>query len=157
MKEIVDFVAMSDRRYAFMALAAYFQRCTSEERQSLIAHWPFGVGWEYPSPWSLAWPDDSGFSSEERMMASLICDCLVGPSNDRRDDIMGFAVVYNSAKLAGIDPNVLFDRAIAVAPSRTGEAMKSFISRPDEGKSMDAFMLKVRHDTEGRSKLAISV
>jgi len=157
MNPVTDFVVMQDRRHAFMALAAYFQQCTNEERQRLIAGWPFGVEWEYPSPWSLAWPDDSGFSPEERMMASLICDCLVGQNPDRRDDIMGFAVVYNSANLARIDPKALFDRAIAVAPSRIGEAMKSFIRRPDEDKSMDAFMLKVKHDAEGRPKLTISV
>ena len=157
MSTVADLVSMPDRRRAFMALAAYFQHCTKEERQSLIAGWPLGVKWEYPSPWNLAWPDDSGFSPEERMVASLICDCLEGQSPDRRDDIMGFAVVHASANLAGIDPRNLFERVIELAPPRVGEAMKSFINRPDEEKSMEAFMLKVKQDAAGRPKLAISV
>jgi hypothetical protein len=155
MNQVADFVSMQDRRHAFMALAAYFQRSTKDERQRLISGWPFGVKWEYPSPWNLAWPDDSGFSPEERMTASLICDCLEGQDSDSRDEIMGFAVVYISANLAGIDPKALFERVIAVAPPRIGEAMKSFIDRPDEDKSMDAFMLQVKHDAAGRPKLAI--
>jgi hypothetical protein len=157
MSTVDDLASMPDRRRAFMALAGYFQRCTKEERQDLIANWPLGAKWEYPSPWTLAWPDDSGFSPEERMVASLICDCLEGQGPDRRDDIMGFAVVYASARLAGIDPKALFSRVIEVAPPRTGEAMRSFLARPEEDKSMDAFMLKVKHDAAGRPKLAISV
>ena len=155
MSTITDFVSMKNRRDAFMALAAHFQVCSDGERQRLIQGWPFDAKWEYPSPWTLAWPDDSGYSSEARMLASLICDCLEGGKGDIRDVILGLAIVYNSAILAEIDPNALFARIIVIAPSNMGSVIKSFVSSPDASKSMKAFMLKVIKDPQGRAKLEI--
>jgi len=61
---------------------------------------------------------------------------------DARESIMGFAVVHNSCKLAGIDPKPVFEEIAVAVGGAAAQALRDFSSRDAEDQSMEAFMLK---------------
>jgi hypothetical protein len=157
MSSIPELIALKDRRRAFMELAGWFWTCGVSDRAAIVSGWPFGSEWEYPSPWKLAWPDGSGDSSEDRMMALLAYYCIAGTGPDSRDVVVAFAIIHNAAILAGLDPQVLFARARAIAEPNVAKVIDSFMQMPADEKSMDAFMLKVVRDADGQPTLTISL
>ena len=157
MKRVAELIAMKDRRRAFMELASWFQRCNETDRMEIVAGWPFGVEWQYPSPWKLAWPDGTNESSEERIMALLTYYCIEGVGPDNRDAVFAFAIIHNAAILAGLDPDALFAKARALAHSKVAIAIDSFVRMPAEEKGMGAFMLKVVRGPDGQPQLSVSM
>jgi hypothetical protein len=157
MKRIAEIVATKDRLCAFMEMAGWFQKCGEADRIAIIAAWPFNAEWQYPSPWKLAWPDGTGYSSEERIMALLTYYCIEGVGPDNRDAVFAFAVVHNAALLAGLNPHALFAKARALADSNVALSIDAFMGMSDEEKSMDAFMLKVVHGPDGQPQLSVSI
>jgi hypothetical protein len=157
MTYIAELLAMKDRRRAFMELAKWFQTCSANDRAAIVAGWPFDAEWEYPSPWKLAWPDESGDSPAERMLALLTYYCIEGAGPDSRDVVIAFAIIHNAAILAGLDQQALFARAREMADPNLARGIDSFMQMPAEDKSMDAFMLKVVTDPDGQPTLSISM
>lgn len=157
MTRISEIVAMKDRRRAFMELADWFRNCSEADRAAIVAGWPFGAEWQFPSPWKLAWPDGSGDSSEERILALLTYYCIEGVGPDRRDSVFAFAVIYHAAIVAGLNPQMLFEEAKAVADSEVKLAIDAFIRMSAEEKSMDAFMLKVVRGPDGEPQFGIAM
>lgn len=136
--------AVADRRNpaACIAFAKDFLDAPPAERAEVVKSWDPELKWELPSPQRLACIDETPGSPVERIRADLLFQVLGLSGADAREAIMGFAVIHNSCKLAGIDPETIFEEIADAVGGAGATALRDFANRDPEDKSMEAFMLE---------------
>lgn len=70
-----------------------------------------------------------------------------------REVLVCWAHVYHSCLAAGIVPEELFRRAASVSAPGVARMMMDFINRPEEHKSMKAFDLVSRTNSDGETEI----
>lgn len=125
-----------------IAFANDFIVASSGERTEVVASWDPTLEWALPNPWRLACADDAPGSPTERIRTDLLFQALGLSDVDLRESIMGFAVVHNSCKMAGVDPRPIFEEIAEAVGGAASLALLDFANRDAEDQSMGAFMLK---------------
>ena len=102
----------------------------------------------------LACRKNERYSCNERLLAILVYDAIENLKKEEfREKLVGWAHVYQSCLAAGIVPEELFRRAASVSSPRMAQMMMDFINRPEEDKSMKAFELISRTNSDGETKI----
>ena len=152
--ELEMVLRLPDRGEAYQRLSALFLNGPSELRDLIRARWAFGVKWTYPNPQRLACGKNERYTCEERIAATLIYDAIENFSSENiRDKLVAWAVVYHSCLAAGIVPEEQFSRVASIASPEVYQAMMDFVNRPREDKSMGAFMLVKRTNMDGETEI----
>jgi hypothetical protein len=152
--ELEQVLQLADRSEAYQRLAALFLNGPEELRNLVRAKWDFGVKWTYPNTQRLACRKNERYSCEERIVATLIYDAIENlRSEDMRDKLVAWAVVYHSCHATGIVPDEQFSRVASISSPSIAQAMTDFINRPEEDKSMNAFMLVERKNVDGETEI----
>ena len=141
-EKLEKIIEMDDRLEALFSLCRYFEQCDDGERAKIREMWDFGVEWDYPDQFRLAQKLDGQRPPEERIRASLVCDSIDQSPGDPRDKLFGFALIYNSAQAAGMNPDSLFQDVAAISSEGIAKMLKVFAERINELKSPEAFCLK---------------
>jgi hypothetical protein len=153
--ELERLLRLADRRDAFQLLTALFLKSPEHVRGMIRSRWDFGVKWIYPNPQRLACRKNERYSSEERIAATLVYDAIEDlRTEELREKLFAWAVVYHSCLAAGIVPEEQFRRAASVSTPKMAEAMNGFITRPAEDKSMEAFMLVAHMNIDQETEIA---
>ena len=134
---------------ACVAFAEDFLKASHAERDEVVNSWDPTLKWALPNPWRLACADEAGGASEDRIRTALLFQALGFSDVDTRESIMGFAVVHNSSKLAGIDPRPIFLAIADAVGGAASRALRDFASRDPEDQSMEAFGVKAVADACG--------
>ena len=127
---------------ACITFSKHFLAASPSERAEVVRSWDPELRWALPSPWRLACKGDSPGSPIERIRTDLLFQALGISVVDARESILGFAVVHNSCKLAGIDPQPVFEEIAVAVGGTAGQALRDFSKRDPEDQSMEAFMLE---------------
>jgi len=147
---------MKDRGEAFLLLAEQYINGESEFRDFVRDGWDFGVQWEFPNPSSLACQKHEKRTCEEKIKASLVYEVIASRGGqDARDNLVAWAVIYQSCCLAGIDPNGIFKEVAQVSPDDLKLRLNAFITRKSEDKSLEAFMLKKQINANGEIEILL--
>lgn len=118
-----------------------FLNAPSGERAEVIRSWDPALEWSLPNPWRLACTDETPGTPEERIRTDLLFQTLDLSDVDVRESIMGLAVAYNSCRLAGIDPNPVFEEIANAVGGVASQVLQDFSSRDADDQSMESFML----------------
>ena len=129
-------------RSACIRFAKDFLAAPSAERGEVVKSWDPELRWALPSPWRLACKDDAPGSPIERIRTDLLFQALGISGIDSCESIMGFAVVHNSCKLAGVDPQPVFEEIAYAVGGVAAQALRNFANRDVQDQSMEAFMLE---------------
>ena len=146
------YAALSARRAdpaAIVELGARFLAAPPAEREAVRAAWDEREAWATPDPWRLACAADRPGSAAERVTAALVHQALALGTGDERDAIVSLAILWNSAELAGLDPDALFERVAAAFPGKQGASLRRFAARRPEDRSLAAFLLSAVPDPGG--------
>ena len=145
---------MVDREEAYLRLVALFMQGPEEVRDLIRAKWDFGAKWIYPNPQRLACLKNEKYSCVQRVLASLVYDAIENLKNeDSREKLVVWAVVYHSCIAAGLIPQELFKRVASVSSQEIARLMTDFIGRRIEDKSMEAFMLISKTNSDGETEI----
>lgn len=134
---------------AVIAFAESFLAAPPSERAEVVDLWNPELDWTLPNPWRLACLSETPGSPRQRILTDLLFQALKYSSVDSRESILGFAVVFNSCKLAGLDPVVIFQEVASAVSGSASEALLSFVQREPEDQAMEAFMLTAVKDSGG--------
>jgi len=152
-EQLEEILKLVDRQDAYQRLVALFLQGPEEARDLIRAKWDFGLKWIYPNPQMLACRKNERYSCDERALAILIYDAIENAKKeDIREKLVGWALVYHSCLAAGIVPEELFKRAASVSSPGMAQMMTDFINRPKEYKSMKAFDLISRTNSDGETE-----
>jgi hypothetical protein len=145
---------LADRQDAYQRLVALFLQGPEEARDLIRAKWDFGFKWVLPNMQRLACRKNERYSCDERLLAALVYDAIENGKNEEfREKLVGWANVYHCCLAAEIVPEELFSRAASVSSPRTAQLMMDFINRPEEAKSMKAFDLISRTNSDGETEI----
>jgi hypothetical protein len=136
--------ANRDDPLACLAFAKDFLNAPRHERAEVVKMWDPQTQWALPNPWRLACQDEAPGSSAERIRTGLLFEALYLPylaAIDIRDVLVGLGIVFNSCKLAGIDPGPMFEDIGQAVGGEAQRELRKFITRDTEAKSMEAFGL----------------
>jgi hypothetical protein len=155
-EELEEILKLIDRQDAYERLVAIFLQGPEEVRDLIRTKWDFGFKWVYPNMQRLACQKNERYSCDERLLAILVYDAIENMKmkiEDWRDKLVAWAVVYHSCLVAGIVPEELFRRAASVSSPSMAQMMRDFINRPEEAKSMKAFDLVSRTNSDGETEI----
>lgn len=153
-EKLEQILKLDDRQDAYQRLVALFLQGPEEARDSIRAKWDFGMKWILPNIQRLACQKNERYSCEERILAALVYDAIENPKKvDFRDQLVLWAHVYQSCLAARIVPEELFRRAASVSSPGMGQMMMDFVNRPEEAKSMKAFDLISRTNSDGEIEI----
>jgi len=153
-EQLEGILRLADRQDAYQRLVALFLQGLGEARDLIQAKWDFGFKWVFPNMQRLACRKNERYSCDERLLAALVYDAIEnGKNEDFREKLVGWAVVYHSCLAAGIVPEELFRRTASVSSPSMAGMMMDFINRPEEAKSMKAFMLVSRTNSDGETEI----
>ena len=145
---------LADRQDAYQSLVALFLKGPEEARDLIRAKWDFGLKWVLPNIQRLACRKNERYSCDERVLASLVYDAIKNlKKEDLREKLVKWAHVYHSCLAAGIVPEELFRQAASVSSPSMAQMMLEFINRPEEAKSMKAFELVSRTNSDGEIEI----
>jgi len=148
-EQLEEILKLADGEDAYQRVVALFLQGPEEARDLIRAKWDFGFKWVYPNPQRLACRKNERYSCDERALAFLVYDAIENLKNEEpREKLVGWAVVYHSCLAAGIVPEELFRRAASVSSPRMAQMMMDFINRSEEAKSMKAFELVSRTNSD---------
>lgn len=154
LEQLEEILKLADGQDAYQRLVALFLEGPEEARDLIRAKWDFGFKWVLPNMQRLACRKNERYSCEERILAALVYDAIENLKNeDPRERLVGWANVYHCCLVAGIVPEELFRRAASVCLSGLGRMMMDFINRPEESKSMKAFDLISRTNSDGETEI----
>ncbi|MDR1181553.1 MAG: hypothetical protein LBL13_06215 [Bacteroidales bacterium] len=157
-KNFREILESDDRYKAYMSLVDLYMKDTPELRAYVNRQWDFGVKWVYPNQKRLACAKGEIFSREERLRASLAYDAISAKyESDIRENLIAYAVIYNSCLYASIKPNVIFTQVINVAPKEVADSLRRFLARPSQGKDMAAFMLKAVKNADDETEIQLNI
>jgi hypothetical protein len=153
-EELEEILKLIDRQDAYERLVAIFLQGPEEVRDLIRTKWDFGLKWNLPNIQRLAYQKNERYSCGERVLAILVYSAIANPKKvDFRDKLVAWAVVYHSCLVAGIVPEELFRRAASVSSPSMAQMMRDFINRPEEAKSMKAFDLVSRTNSDGETEI----
>lgn len=154
--DIDSILSMADREEAFLLLAERYASEGSELRSFVREGWDFDVQWEFPNPSRLACRKHEKSSCEERIKASLVYEVITSSTDaDVRDNLVAWAVIYQSCCFAGIDPDATFKQVARLAPDDFARRLNAFIARQPEDKSLEAFMLQKHINADGETEILL--
>lgn len=138
-----DLFTISDRTAAYMGLAKRYIHGSDDDRCWIVAGWDFGVDWAYPNWQRLACKTGEAYEPEEKIRAFLVSQAITAakPTVDVRDDLVGLAIIYQSAVAAGLDANKEFGYIASISPPPVRALLEDFAKRADADKSLAAFRL----------------
>ena len=84
--------------------------------------------------------------SPEKIFLGVVALVIEDLHFDARDTMIPLAALHNSGLKLGLDPDEIFRRAAVLASDKMSEYLISFVNRPQNLKSLEAFMLE---ETEG--------
>jgi len=87
--------------------------------------------------------------SAEKIFLGVIALAIEDLKFDWRDTMIPLAALHNSALKLGLDPDEIFRRAAVLASDKMSEYLISFVNRPQNLKSLEAFMLEETEGVEG--------
>ncbi len=126
-----------------------FLSASISDRTAIVNTWNAQLAWALPNPWRLACTSEAPGSPQERILVDLLFQALGFSQGDSRESIMGLAVVFNSARLAGLEPRSIFEEVAQAVPGPARDALIAFARRDPEDQSMAAFMLTAVEDPGG--------
>jgi hypothetical protein len=129
-----------------------FLNAPRRERAEVVNVWNPQTQWVLPNPWRLACLDEAPGSPAERIRTNLLFRALHLPhlaAIDIRDVLVGLGIVFNSCKLAGIDPRPMFEEIAQAVGGDAQRELRKFIARDTAGKSMEAFKLAAVPNPDG--------
>jgi hypothetical protein len=142
-------LASREDRATCISFAIRFLSAPRAEQAAVLEKWDSKLEWALPNPWRLACADEEPGSTVDRIRTDLLFQALGYSEVDSRESIMGFAVVHNSCRLAGLDPRPIFEQIARAVGGVAGSAIRSFASRHPEDQSMEAFMLTAVENPAG--------
>jgi hypothetical protein len=153
-EQLEEILKLADRQDAYQHLAALFLQGPDEARDLIQAKWDFGLKWVYPNMQRLGCRKNERYSCDERILASLAYDAIANPKKeDFREKLLAWAHIYQSCLAAGIVPEELFRQAASVSSPDVAKMMMDFINRREEHKSMKAFDLITRTNSDGEIEI----
>ena len=153
-EQLEGILKLVDGQDAYQRLVALFLQGTEEARDLIRAKWDFGFNWVYPNMQRLACRKNERYSCDERLLAALVYDAIENLKNEEfREKLVGWSVVFHSCLAAGIVPEELFRRAASASSPSMAQLMMDFINRPKEHKSMKAFELVSRTNSDGETEI----
>ena len=153
-EQLEGILKLADRQDAYQRLVALFLQGPEEARDLIRAKWNFGLKWILPNMQRLACRKNERYSCDERLLAILVYDAIKNlKKQDWREMLVGWANVYHCCLEAGIVPEELFRRAASVSSPGVARMMMDFINRPEENKSMKAFDLISRTNSDGETEI----
>ncbi len=153
-EQLEGILKLVDGEDAYQRLVALFLQGPEEARDLIRAKWDFGFKWIYPNPQRLACRKNERYSCGERALATLVYDAIENLKNeDPWDKLVVWAIVFISCFAAGIVPEELFRRVASVSSRSIAQMMMDFINRPKEEKSMAAFMLISKTNSDGETEI----
>jgi hypothetical protein len=153
-EQLEGILKLADRREAYQRLAALFLQGPEEARDFIREMWDFGFKWVLPNIQRLACRKGERYSCDERVVAILVYSAIQNPNKvDVREKLLAWAVVYHCCVAAGIVPEELFRQAASVSSPGMARMMRDFIDRPEEAKSMKAFDLVSRTNSDGEIEI----
>ncbi|HEX3626880.1 MAG TPA: hypothetical protein VH280_15835 [Verrucomicrobiae bacterium] len=156
LEQLEEILKLADGQDAFQRLVSLFLQGPEEARDLIRAKWDFGYKWIYANMQRLACQKNERYSCGERLLAALVYDAIENMKmkvEDWRDKLVGWSVVYHSCLAARIVPEELFTRAVSVSAPSMAQMMMDFINRPEEAKSMKAFDLVSRTNSDGEIEI----
>jgi hypothetical protein len=135
--------ALADRQNpaAALAFANAFLAAPSSEQELVRKAWDPALQWALPHPWRLACMDEGPGSPSNRIRTDLVFQALSFDAGAPREAILGFAVVHNSAQLAGLEPRSLFEDVARAVSGAAAQALREFAHRSPKDQSLEAFRL----------------
>ena len=156
--DIKEILETGDRYKAYMSLVDLYMKGTPQLRAYVNQQWDFDVKWVYPNQKRLACAKGEIFSREERLRASLAYDAISAKyESDLRENLIAYAVIYNSCLCAGIEPNIIFTQVANIAPNAVADSLRRFLARPSQGKDMAAFMLKATKNADDEMEIQLDI
>jgi hypothetical protein len=153
-EQLEGILKLVDGQDAYQCLVALFLQGPEDARELIRAKWDFGFKWSVPNIQRLACRKNERYSCDERILATLVYDAIENLKNeDLREVLIIWAVVYHSCLAAGIVPEELFRRAASVSSPNMAPLMMQFVNRPEEHKSMEAFKLISRTNSDGEIEI----
>lgn len=131
---------------AAIAFAVHFRSAGPNEQTEVRQSWNGELDWALPNPWRLACADESPGSVLDRIWTDLLFQALGYESVaavDTRDAILGFSIVHNSCRVAGLDPGPVFEEVARAVGGAAARALRGFANRDPADQSMKAFGLSV--------------
>jgi hypothetical protein len=151
---IKPIVELPDREDAYYRLVSLYVEGPEQLREEIRSKWDFGVDWTYPDQTRLACSKNEKRSIQERIMASLVYDAIEDLRQEGyREKLVALAVIYQSCIAAGLDPEEEFEKVASISSPRTALFLKEFIERDPEDKSMKAFMLTRKINSDGEIEI----
>ncbi|MCX8511137.1 MAG: hypothetical protein ORN83_05205 [Chthoniobacteraceae bacterium] len=148
--------SLTDRREAYQRLAALYIKGPRELRELVREKWDFELEWTYPDPKRLACRKNERYSCEERIMSTLVYDSIEDFKREEiREKLIVWAVVYHSCREIGMDPCEAFIQVAEISSPRTAQALLDFIKRLEVDKSMEAFGLSRKLNSDGESEILL--
>jgi hypothetical protein len=153
-EELEEILKLADGQDAYQRLVALFLQGPEEARGLIRAKWDFGFNWVSPNMQRLACRKNERYSCDERQLAALVYDAIENGKNEEfREKLVGWANVYLCCLAVRIVPEELFRRAASVSSPSMAQMMTDFINRPEEAKSMKAFELVSRTNSDGEIEI----
>ncbi|MSU56871.1 MAG: hypothetical protein EXS35_01570 [Pedosphaera sp.] len=153
-EQLEEILKLVDRQDAYQRLVALFLQGPEEARDLIRAKWDFGCKWVLPNMQRLACRKNERYSCDERVLAILVYAAIKNLKNeDLREKLLAWANVYHCCLAAGIVPEELFRRAASVSSPRMAQMMMDFINRSKDNKSMEAFELISRTNSDGETEI----
>jgi hypothetical protein len=153
-EQLEEILKPVDGQDAYQRLVALFLQGPEEARDLVRAKWDFGFKWVYPNMQRLACRKNERYSCSDRALAALVYDAIENGKNEElREKLVGWANVYHCCLTAGVVPEELFRRAASVSSPNMAQMMMGFINRPEEAKSMKAFELVSRTNSDGEIEI----
>jgi len=153
-EQLEGILKLADRQDAYQRLVALFLQGPEEARDLIRAKWDFGFKWIYPNMQRLACRKNERYSCDERLLAALVYDAIEDLKKEElREKLVGWANVYHCSLAAGVVPEELFRRAASVSSPSMAQMILDFINRREEHKSMKAFDLISRTNSDGETEI----
>jgi len=153
-EQLEGILKLADGQDAYQRLVALFLQGPEEARDLIRAKWDFGFKWIYPNMQRLACRKNERYSCDERLLAALVYDAIEDLKKEElREKLVGWANVYHCCLAAGVVPEELFRRAASVSSPSMAQMILDFINRPEEHKSMKAFDLISRTNSDGETEI----
>ena len=149
-------LAKRDRPETFIDFSERFLSAPRVEREQIASSWDPDLEWALPNPRRLACSGEGPGSAQQRIRADALFQALGFGVEGVRESLVGLAVVYHSARLAGMNSAELFREVAHAVGGKGAEALLAFASRDPEDRSMDAFALTAVETPGGGYELRVN-
>jgi hypothetical protein len=147
-------VKNEDRVAAFVDLVCLYIDGNDELRKGIREDWFPKNLWELPNIFRLACSKNEYGSSLKRINAQLVYFSFQEFSKDNyREDLIAAAVIYQSCILIGLNPDAIFEKVASISTPMAKDFLIDFINRNEQDKSLSAFYLTVKENSDGEFEI----